>query len=170
MAFPMTKWKMRSRDFSEFTISTLASLTALSNNTKIDSNRLNGCTIEKVNWKADWSGKTAGVTEGPLHFGLAMDLTIAEIVLAFTADPQSRVDEAELEESMQRILTLGSVGQSSGGAAERDSRLRFGKFPWDIIEGTKLIHWVFNANPGDPLATGMTFTLYTEVFGEWLRD
>ncbi len=168
----MTKYEMRSRDFSEFTVATLASLTAGLIATKIDAARLQGCTVEKLRWNADWLGKTSGVAEGPLAFGLSYDNTIAEIAAFYAADPQSQDDELELARSQLPIIELGRVGQSQISSLENPIvALRHGKWGgWPIREGKTLSHYIFNANPGDPFSTGMTFQLYTEILGEWRQD
>jgi len=168
----MAKFEMRSRDFSEFAVGTLASLTAGLISTKIDSSRLQGCIPRKMRWNADWLGKTQGVAEGPLAFGLSTGMTGTQIASAYSADPQSTFDTAEIEESQPRMLELGRIGQSQISALENPMiGLRTVKWPgWRVIEGITLSHYIFNANPGDPFSTGMTFQLYTETFGEWLDD
>lgn len=168
----MTKFEMRSRDFSEFTVGTLASLTAGVIPTKIDGSRTQGCSIEKLRWSADWLGKTAGVGEGPLAFGLSYDCTIAEIAAFYAADPDGQDAELELARSQLPILELGRIGQSQISGLENPIiATRNASWPgWPIREGKALSHYMFNANPADPMATGMTFQLYTECYGEWRQD
>ncbi len=168
---------MRSRDFSEFTVGTLASLTAQTSATKIDNARLQGCSLRKNRYKADWQGKTAGVNEGPLAFGVMLDMTGAEIALAYAADPQNSGsgEIVELASSHMPLIELGRIGQSSTnsggtGTGPMDAALRSFKFPWDILEGEDWKHYLFNANPASPLTTGMTFQMYTECLGEWRND
>ncbi len=167
---------MRVRGLNEITMGTLASLTALLSSTKIDANRLNGCRLRKNFYKADWQGKTAGVSEGPIHYGFSYSMTIAKIAAFFAADPQSKVDLIAEAESHEKLLWLGTIGQPSTnsggtGTGPADSIMR--RFTWpfgDIIEGTTFSVFVFNANPGDPLATGMTFQMASQLMGDWLND
>ncbi len=169
----VTKYEMRSRDFSEFTVGTLASLSAAVVGTKIDAARLNGCSVQRLKYNMDYDGKVAGTASGPLLYGLVLELSVTEIAEFFAADPQSRVDEAALEESQRRILVLGAIGQSqlSGQEAGEVSAMKRGKWPgWPIIEGEGVSHFIFNRNPGDPMPTGMFFQIYTEMYGEWARD
>ncbi len=166
---------MRSRDFSEFTLGTLASLTAITLGTKIDTSRLQGCDFSRARYKVDWQGKTAGVTEGPIVYGVHNNKTLAEIALFFAADPQSSEDEIAVTESKLPVIVLGMVGQPSTNSGDKggqsDAMMLNFKWPrWAILEGEFWAHFVFNLNPADPLATGMTLQLYTEVYGEWLND
>ncbi len=169
----MVKYPMRSRDFSEFTVGTLASLSAGIIPTKMDANRLQGCSIRKLNWTVGYLGKTSGVTEGPLAFGICKGMTIGEIANFYAADPQSsKADDVSLMESQFPILELGRIGQVETNSAALDySHLRRAKWPgWQILEGQVCNHYMFNANPGDPMATGMFLQIYTESLGDWLND
>ncbi len=173
----MVKYPMRSRDFTEFSILTLASLTAIVAGTKIDNTRLQGCDIQKLRYAVSWAGKTAASTEGPLAYGVCKGMTVAEVANFYAADPQSsKADDVALMESQFPIVEIGRVGQNSvtsdgGGNGADQSRLRHAKWGgWKIIEGTSWNHYVFNANPNDPMATGMLLQLFTEVLGEWLAD
>lgn len=164
--------EMRSRDLSEFTVGTLASLTAGIIPTKIDAARLQGCDMRKIRWSADWLGKTAGVTEGPLVFGISMGNTIAEIAAYYAADPQGQGDELEMARSHFPILELGSIGQSQISGLENPIVvLREDSWPgWPTREGVGVDHYIFNKNPGSPMATGMFLQLETDIRGDWRQD
>ncbi len=169
----MTKYPMRSRQLTEFTVGALASLTAQLNATRIDGARLNGCNIRKMKYSMNYLGKTSGANEGPLVYGVSLAMTTAEIATFFASDPQSRMDEVELEESQKKILVLGVIGQAATTAplSGETAGLKNAKWPFgDIIEGATWQHFVFNLNPANALTTGMLFQLYTEVYGDWLRD
>ncbi len=162
---------MRTKIVGTHTLGTLASASAIIAGTRIDSNRLNGCAIRKGKMGISCRGKTTD--EGPLIVGMSVGLTAAQIGEWFTADPQSRNDETELEESQRKVLTvahihkevttLGSGGDAVGMFVEFD-------WPgWDVIEGEALNTFVLNAD-GAVLTTGTVIDLYTELYGEWLRD
>lgn len=171
----MTKYEMRSRDFTEFTLGTLASLTAIIAGTKIDATRLQGCSVEKVRYSTGIIGKTGGVSEGPVAFGLSMGNTITEIAAFYAADPQSQSDELELAWSQLPIIELGRYQQNASVStttpAQADLPLRHGKWGgWPIRQGIAMNHYVFNLNPNDALTTGGVLQLYTELLGEWRQD
>ncbi len=171
----MTAMEMRARQLSEFTIGTLGALTAQLSATRVDSTRLNGCRIDKIRYNVDWFGKTAGANEGPILFGYSRGMTTAEIAACFAADPQSRQDTVQLDASQSPMLVLGSVGQStteSGNSnASGGQRMHSARFPWkEVIEGDNFHHFVFNLNPANAMATGMILSLYSELYGDWLRD
>ncbi len=160
---------------TEFSLGTLASLTAILGGTKIDSSRLQGCTIRKARYDVSMFGKTAGAAEGPIVFGISLDVTIAEIAAFYAADPQSSKDELELARSQFPILELGRYGQvtqSDSVTPDNDNvKLKFFKWPgWKIIEGITLNTYIFNANPNDPLSTGALLQFTTEILGDWLND
>ncbi len=167
------KYEMRSRDFSEFTVGTLAALTAGLISTKIDASRLQGCSIEKLRWTVDYVGKTIASTEGPIAFGLSLGNTIAEVAAFYAADPQGQDDELELARSQLPIIELGRIGQSQSTPAQgaETAALKHGKWGgWPVREGVTLSHYIFNANPADAMATGMLLQLYTECLGGWRQD
>ncbi len=166
---------MRSRDFTEFTLGTLASLTAMIAGTKIDGSRLQGCSIEKLRYAMSYFGKTAGAGEGPIAYGVSLGNTNAEIAAFYAADPQGQDDELELVRSQLPIIEFGRVGQVEQSTSVTPNaigtKLQSAKWGgWPIREGVSWNHYVFNANPNDPLATGMLLQLYTEALGEWRQD
>ncbi len=169
------KYEMRSRDFTEFTLGTLASLTAIIAGTKIDASRLQGCSIEKLRYAVGLIGKTSGVSEGPVCYGVSMGNTIAEIAAFYAADPQGQDDELELARSQLPIIELGRFDQTSQSTETlvdpSSTRMMNGKWGgWPIREGVAWNHYVFNMNPNDPLSTGGFLQLYTEALGEWRQD
>ncbi len=166
--------EMRSRDLSEFTIGTLASLTVARISLRIDSTRLNGAYVKDYRYNVDWFGKTAGANEGPILYGLVAGMTDAEVAAVFAADPQSREDDVAIAESKEHIVVHGVVGQSTTESGNSNAagldRMRNGKWYWPIIEGESLQHFVFNRNPVNAMATGMILSIYSECYGGWLRD
>ncbi len=170
----MVKFQMRSRDFTEFSVGALASLTAVIGGTKIDSARLQGCTIDDLMYQVSMFNKTAGASEGPLVFGVSHDNTTAEIATYYAADPQATSDELELQRSQFHIIELGRYGQVTQSDSVTPNspmtKLQRAKWPgWEINRGTNWNHYIFNANPNDPLSTGALLQLYTQALGEWLR-
>ncbi len=165
---------MRSRQLCEFTVGTLAALTAALCATKVDSSRLNGCTIKKIRFNTSFFGKTAGANEGPIAYGLSRGMTTAEIAECFAADPQSRQDTDELDKSKRPLMVLGVVGQaevSSDTGGGLGTLMRNATFPWrEIIEGDNFHHFIFNLNPANAMATEMLLQIYSEFYGDWLSD
>ncbi len=170
----MVKYPMRSRDFTEFSVGTLASLTAIVAGTKIDAARLQGCNIRRLKYHVGYLGKTGGVAEGPVAFGVCKGMSVTEVKNFYAADPQSSsADDVSLMESQFPILELGRVEQqgSNGPTDNVTPGLRSAKWPgWSILEGQTWNHYIFNANPNDPLTGGMFLQMYTEALGDWLND
>ncbi len=160
---------------TEFTLGTLASLTAMLGGTKVDAARKQGCDIKKIRYAVSMFGKTAGANEGPIVYGLAYDVTIAEIAAFYASDPQGQDDELELVRSMLPIIEYGRYGQvtqSDDITPEAPmTKLQPGYWGgWPIREGSTLNTYVFNANPNDALTTGALLQFTTEIFGEWRQD
>lgn len=169
------KYEMRSRDLTEFTLGTLASLTAVVGGTKIDAARLQGCDIRKLKYSVGLLGKTSGASEGPVAFGVSMGNTAAEIAAFYAADPQGQDDELEQARAHLPIVELGRFDQTSQSTETlvdpTNTRLQKGYWGgWPVREGVAWQHYVFNANPNDPLSTGGLLQLYTEVYGDWRQD
>ncbi len=166
----MVKYPMRTRIVGTHTLGTLTTNNAVVAVTRIDANRLNGCTIRKARYNIDIKGKTAD--EGPLLYGLSVGLTVTEIGGMFTADPQSKADEDEEDKSQRHAVFWGVIPKTFVATATDNMNAvnwRNGKWPgWDIIEGQAIETFVLNV--GAQLTTGTVVTMVTEFLGDWRND
>ncbi len=152
----------------EVALSTLASGAAIIVNTKIDSSRSQGATLDKL-WMPDpsWEGKTAG--EGPLLWGIAWELTAILIAEAINSDPQDEDDSVEVEESTRKVVILGAI--PAGGVADiNPSSYKRRKIPWkEVPEGATLKFFVFNADAA-ALTTGTIVKFNGFAVTRWRDD
>ncbi len=167
----MSKYPHRTVDVNNHVLSTLAAGAAILTTTKVDASRLNGMRPRKLNYGVSLVGLTD--TEGPLIYGICADLTATEVGSWFSADPQSRLDEVEIEKSQRRIQVLGHLARGltrtnndSGPMNSRQTRKAYG---WKVLEGTVLSTFVLNADVA-ALTTGCEVTLEIEILGDWLDD
>ncbi len=160
---------MRTRVVTTHTLGTLGAGAASIENTRVDANRLNGCTIRKARMGISMRGKTTD--QGPLMIGMSAGLTAAQIGEWFVADPQHRKDEQALEESQRKVMVVAHMDKETTNLVNLDflGRLRSFKFPWEIIEGEVLNTMVLNADSAG-LTTGTIIDIWTELLGDWLDD
>ncbi len=155
------------------TLGTLASADVIAASSKIDSSRLQGFRVSKVRWAGTYTGKTSG--EGPIVYGMAANMTAAEIENAIEADPQaSTEDDGRGDGSWLKPLgviskngTAGSLGPD-GGSGEVCNFIDV-KANWSVIEGKDFSFWAYNLH-GSSLTTGSELQFATEFMGVWLRD
>ncbi len=162
----------------QLALSTLGAGTALKAATKIDSARLNGFRIAKVNIAATLRNKTA--SEGPIVWGLQCNMSAAEIKAALEADPQDSTADDDKGDG-QWLKILGFVGvtatdaplTSDAGpgatAVSLAARMMEVKVNWSVIEGKDFSLFAFNIGSG-ALTTGTIIDAIMEIFGVWLRD
>lgn len=162
---------MRSRIVTTHTLSTLGAGAAIIAGTRIDATRLNGCKPREIHYGVSIRGKTTD--QGPLLYGLSVGLSAGEIGEWFSADPQSRKDADELEQSQRKVLVLGHIHKEVTSGADGNAvpdGLQSVDWPgWEVIEGETLNTFVLNAD-GSALSTGTIVDLFTEILGEWLND
>ncbi len=154
-------------------LSTLASLDAVNADFKIDASRGSGFRVAKTRIAAVLKGKTA--IEGPILWGMACNLSAAEVESAIEADPQTRVDDnSRGQGTWIKMLGLiginmtagpltGGVGLQTGAASFIDVKVN-----WSVIEGQALTLWAYNL--GAQLSTGSIIQFVAENMGVWLRD
>ncbi len=159
---------MRTRDILTTALATLGSGEFLLAPTKVDANREQGTTIQRVNYSVVREG--GAITDGPILFGLCTQLTTAELAEWFDADPQFKGDPDVYDESHRHAKILGAydhswaiTGTTFGGPWRR------GSFPWRIIEGNEL-SWFWLNGDASALQTGINCRVVLEILGEWLRD
>ncbi len=158
------------------TLGTLATKTAIQASTIVDSNRENGFWLKWVKIAGYLSGKTA--TEGPITYGIACNLTAAELTDILNDDPQnSQVVTKTGKGSWYRPITLFGVDETEGdvnggqGSTNVQAQSRYSKYNvnWVIPEGSGFFHFAFNHDSGT-LTTGALIKVSTQFFGAWLRD
>ncbi len=150
------------------TLGTLASRTALINNTNIDGNRRNGLLLDYIKGQISFTGKTAG--EGPIIVGFcSSDLIVSEVAEAFGADPQNVNDPNVSEQAHREVYPVWSIGHGMTAMIELRSWQKI-KYPWrNVEEGKGLSLFVFNADASG-LTTGMALSFDGIAIGEWGTD
>ncbi len=150
------------------TFSTLASRTAIINNTVIDGNRRNGLLMDYIKGQISFTGKTAG--EGPIIVGFcSSDLLVNEVTEAFGADSQQVNDPNVSEQAHREVYPVWSIGHGMTSMIELRSWQKI-KYSWrNVEEGKGISLFAFNADSG-ALTTGMTLSFDGVVIGEWGTD
>ncbi len=151
------------------TIGALTALDVVTGVSKIDSARENGFRISKAKIYAALDGKTAD--EGPLMFGIAANMSAAQIEAAMETNPQNSTENNDIGDG-QAIWPLAIIGKGSTGAATEGQLPPEGmelKMNWSIIEGEALVFWVYNMS-GSTVTTGGVVHIFAQYFGVWLRD
>ncbi len=166
----MSKLEVQYDEAAFVSIGALGALDVVTGVSKIDAARLNGFKVIKSEIFANLHGKTAN--EGPIMFGLACNMTAAQIEAALEADPQSSVESDEKGDG-QMLKPLGIIGKHvTGGSVDPINFPPSGwskDVKWSIIEGQTLLYWVYNMS-GSTLTSGATINIFAQHFGVWLRD
>ncbi len=155
----------------QFNLGTLATVTAIKGQSKIDASRENGLRLKKM-WSAmDIRGKTGAQDEGPIIMGICVDSTITEIAEFFSSDPQKYNDPDLSEKSNRKVFPIWFIPQlvtaindNVGAVLFRNMRIP----SWTIPEGSALEYFAFNA--GAALTSGAQVSITSVFVGEWLRD
>lgn len=145
----------------------LASLDAISANTKVDNNRLQGFRVIKVRVVGSFLGKTTA--EGPIIWGLASGLTAQNIEDIIESDPQSpQADDERGAGAWIKLLGQIENGATSGtltpGMPFIDVDVN-----WSTPESQSFAVWAYNQD-GAPLSTGTVLVFGLDIIGVWLRD
>ncbi len=150
------------------TLGALASLDAISVNSKVDSARLNGFRTTKIEYWIDYLGKTAG--EGPIMVGWAPFAGAALAESAIEADPQSSSDKAAIAEALVPVFPLVMLPQQDTAENRLGAVLKEEITPmWSTIEGNTASWWAYNMD-GSALTAGTIIRIFAKYFGVWLRD
>jgi len=158
-------------------VGALAGNTAIVTTTVVDGARRQGVRIRKVKFSWYASGKTSA--EGPIHWGLCINASLAEIKDFYNADPQGRLDDDKYMPSAKgakvfHIATMPELTTSVGKVAESQDGLEFRSLrgwpsSWSVPEGVSLVTYAFNAGAG-ALTTGTVIQPFFWLNGEWLDD
>lgn len=153
-------------------LGTLGAEAALSDDTKIDAARAQGCRIKQLKAVMHYYGKTDA--NGPVIVGFATGLTSdAEIAEAFKADPVGSNDVPATEHSNRKIFPIWVIpitGPAESGVDNDSLMLKEVHFPWkEIPEGVALKMFVFNEGAG-AMDTGMSVGVFYAAVTEWLLD
>ncbi len=131
----------------------------------MDASRLQGFRILKSEWFATLEDVTSG--DSGLMFGVCHDLTTAEIVATFDADPQRAGDPTESENALRPVWGFGVMSANDGGGVLHDKGEW--KPQWSFPEGTELRIWARNTS-ADIWTTGAQLNLVQKIYGVWLKD
>ncbi len=155
-------------DSISITLGTLASVTAVTTVSKIDTSRLQGFRVTKTEWFINRRGATSG--DDPVVVGYAFGLTSTQISESLTRDPQSgSVNAGDVilnEETMRPIFPMASFQASANNINTKDGVTKPG---WSAPEGGFLNWYAFNFG-GGALTTGGTISIHAKHYGVWLRD
>ncbi len=155
-------------------LGTLGGDTAITDATRIDSSREQGCVIDKMLAYSHLQAKTAG--EGPLLAGFCIELSASEIAEVFSADPQRYNDPNSTEAANRRLLVVWSYGAGPTdipGPTHGTPPIyewRDVRFPsWVIAEGEDLSYFVYNTQ-GTALTTGTVMDWGFLAITKWETD
>ncbi len=170
----MTNKPVMQYDQTTLTIGALAAGDLTSQVGRIDTARENGFRIFETMLTAAIVGKTA--TEGPMHFGMAINLGAAEIEAIMEQDPQDSTDPIPLNTAswirplwtISRAMTEGVLG-GAGPAVGHSAQFLKVSVQWSVPEGQELVYWVYNQDT-DAISIGGLITIFAQHYGVWLRD
>ncbi len=141
------------------------------NATKLDGTQEQGCQIEYAQG-AFWSnGKTTN--DGPLVAGYSVGLTAAEVSESFLAQPKLYNDPGASEESNRRVYPMWYIDrvQTSYPVIYEQTKIRRLPMPkWEIAEHEVLSNFIFNAETGAAINTGMLVYIILDLVVKWLKD
>ncbi len=170
---PTGRTQLISDDLIIVTPGALATKSAVSTTSKIDSAHDQGVKIKKCFAKMEFRAKT--VNEGPLIVGYCADnLTNAEIAEFFTADPQRFEDAGQSDPANRKVMPLWvipHIATASAPVPQTDSLyLNEVRSPgFEVIEGSLIKWFAYNADTGT-LTTGILIVIVAQWLVEWLRD
>ncbi len=146
---------------------TLAGNDTITASMQIDASRNQGVRIKQLKAAFQYNGKTDD--EGPIMYGLSLDLSAAEVEEALEADPQGTGDTPAIEQANRKVFPIGVFDQKnlvrSGPIMLEEVHL-----PWkEIEEGTGIQLWIHNYD-ASALTTGGGLTMMWTAVQEWLRD
>ncbi len=158
-------------DFITIALSTLGTLTAILGPSKIDASREMGFRVLRTEYWLEYEGKTDN--EGPIIFGLSVDMTVSQIANAISADPQGRDPEASEANLRAKfpifpLKMLSEQSTESPGGGNAIISMDVAKVGWSLPEGSHLDFFAFNL--GSALTTGTVIRVFAKHFGVWLDD
>jgi len=144
---------------------------------KIDSGRTSGFRAVKGRFMCQYSGKTEG--DGPAVWGIACNLTAAEVELILEDDPQSPFTPREGAPASY-IKILGVIAENSPGMSAAGDGSKSGSghdgapwveetINWSIPEEAGLVYFVWN-HTSAAWTTGSTILGQSQIMGVWLDD
>ncbi len=157
-------------------LGTLAAGDVAFTNFNIDASRGQGFQVSHSELTGVFAGKTSA--QGPIAWGLAINMSAAEIEAALEADPQDKTDDDVRGEStwikICGMLALTSTngplwGGGPGGANSTPDVMRRINVGWDVLEGQDYGMWARNQGSGS-LTDGAEITTMNAHYGRWRRD
>lgn len=150
------------------TLGTLAGNTVLSVDSKIDASRESGFKLIDGRFTGQFASKTDG--DGPYWWGIACNLSSAQIQAILTEDIQNRADPIARGPSSW-LKILGQVGEVVGaiGFLTPNGDFVDQKINWSVPEGSRFAYFVFNFT-GAAFTTGQSVLFQAVINGVWLRD
>ncbi len=151
----------------------LGALDAIDQSSKVDTGRGNGFRVIRARLAAMLEAKTA--TEGPIVWGIGMNVNAADLEAMFEADPSSSATRI-LGPQRSYIMPLGIIGKpaTEGALTGKGGETNIGQFVeitpnWSVPEGQNLNYWAYNMDSG-ALTTGTLIRIFAQLYGVWLRD
>lgn len=148
-------------------LGTLASATAVTTVSKIDTAREQGYRVTKTQWFIERLGATFG--DDPILVGYAFGMTSGQITEMLAADPQGAVNSTDKE--AQDRANRPAFPMAAFSAENLQIIMRDGEtIPmWSAPEGGFLNWFALNFG-GGALTTGGSVRILAKHFGVWLRD
>lgn len=155
-------------DVINITLGTLASVTAVTTVSKIDTARLQGFRVTRTEWFIERLGGTFG--DDPVVVGYGFGTTSTQISEALTRDPQSGSvnagDTVLNDETMRPIFPMAAFSSENLQLLMKSGVT---KPMWSAPEGGFLNWFAFNFG-GGALTTGGSIRIFAKHFGVWLKD
>lgn len=158
-------------DNLEINVSSLAALTGILGNSKIDGARIQGfrTLMQEGNVELDGSGTTSPAG-GPIIVGFAQgELNLAEVEEALETDPASSGDVPRTEQARRQIFIFGYIQMPFSGH-DGMAFMFAKKFKWSYIEGVPLNYFAYNSDLTTALPSTTEVKIHCKHVGVWLRD
>ncbi len=144
----------------------LAADTVLRATSRIDAGRLQGFRLLRTEYHVAARNMTS--EDGPIHFGLAVDLSVAEILECLNADPQRSNDVNLSEQAKRPVFPMGILFKDGDGNGQSVVS-GVSKIGWSVPEGVSLF-WYFHNMDLNTITTGTIVSIIAKHFGVWLKD
>ncbi len=155
-----------------FALGALAVGDVVSQETKIDSARTQGCFLKWLEWTGNFVAKT--VTEGPVTWGFATNLSAAGVEQVLENDPSGSQSVISISmDAWVRPMDMLTAAATAGILdPERDGQVssrHFLRIRRSVNEGSALSVWARNLG-ATPLTTGTILTFSNMYSYRWRRD
>ncbi len=154
-------------DAKEIDLNTVAVGSAKIVASKIDGSREQGCKLHSL--RAGVNVFAESTARGPLYWGYSIDMSVADIIAAFAADPQGQKDVELMMEANRKMVVLGQIPYTDADNSQ-DYEFKPRVCPsWEVLEGSTINWFVHVPTQGVEVNAG-TFEVLARWATEWLED